>query len=52
MNHADQVLVVKSGQLTTHAAPEQALSAAVIAEVWGVEAHWLGQPGVRGLSIG
>jgi len=52
MNHADRVLVLQRGRLVADGTPEQALSEALIAEVWGVHASWLGQPGSRALSLG
>ena len=53
MNNADRVLVVNQGQLAADAAPDQALSAAIISQVWGVETEWLGNPGRHALvSLG
>jgi len=52
MNHADRVLVLERGALAADGAPEQALSEATIASVWGVAAHWLGEPGARALVAG
>lgn len=49
MNHADRVLVLDSGVMVAEGPPETALAADVIARVWGVEAHWLGEPGARAL---
>jgi len=49
MNHADRVLVLERGRLAAEGAPEEALSEAVIARVWGVAARWLGEPGARAL---
>ncbi len=49
MNHADQVLVLGEGRLLASGAPEAALSAEILASVWGVTAHWLGEPGARAL---
>lgn len=51
MNHADQVIVMNGGKVVTQGAPESALDAAVIADVWQVPARWLGQPGARALAI-
>jgi iron complex transport system ATP-binding protein len=51
VNHADQVLVLKDGRLIAHDAPQAALTEVVIAQVWGVKARWLGQPGARALSF-
>lgn len=50
MNHADRVLVLHQGQLIADGVPQQALSADIIAQVWGVSALWLGEPGTRALS--
>ena len=52
MNHADRVLVLDQGRLVADGAPEQALARALIERVWGVRAHWLGQPGARALVAG
>jgi iron complex transport system ATP-binding protein len=51
MNHADRVLVLDAGMLVAEGPPETALAPEVIARVWGVEAHWLGEPGARALTI-
>jgi iron complex transport system ATP-binding protein len=51
MNHADRVLVLDSGRLIADGPPGQALSEAVIAKVWGVQARWLGEPGARALAV-
>jgi iron complex transport system ATP-binding protein len=50
MNHADRVLVLDSGQLVIDGPPETALSPAIIEQVWGVSAHWLGEAGARALA--
>lgn len=52
MNHADQVTVLDRGRLAAHGPPEQALAADMIARVWGVAAHWLGEPGHQALATG
>jgi iron complex transport system ATP-binding protein len=52
MNHADRVLVLENGRLAADGAPGQALSEETIAQVWGVAARWLGQPGARALVAG
>ncbi|WFL76697.1 ABC transporter ATP-binding protein [Altererythrobacter arenosus] len=52
MNHADRVLVLKEGRLIADGPPEEALATGVIAEVWGVSARWLGEPGARALVTG
>lgn len=49
MNHADRVLVLDRGRLVADGAPDHALSAEVIAQIWGVQACWLGEPGARAL---
>ncbi len=49
MNHADRVLVLERGRLAAEGAPEEALSEAVIARVWGVAGRWLGEAGRRAL---
>lgn len=49
MNHADRVLVVKQSRLVADAAPDVALCEAVIADVWGVRARWIGEVGARAL---
>ena len=52
MNHADRVVVLDHRRIVADGAPEQALAEAVIAEVWGVAAHWLGEAGSRALVVG
>jgi iron complex transport system ATP-binding protein len=52
MNHADHVLVLDSGRLVKEGPPSQALAERTIAQVWGVSAQWLGEPGRRGLVAG
>jgi iron complex transport system ATP-binding protein len=49
MNHADHVVVLDRGRVAASGTPDQALDPAVIARVWGLETHWLGQPGARAL---
>ena len=49
MNHADRVVVLDEGRIAAQDAPDTALSAALIAQVWGVESRWLGEPGERAL---
>ena len=51
MNHANRVVVLDSGRIAADGPPEQALSADVIAEVWGVKPRWLGEPGARALVV-
>lgn len=52
MNHADQVLVLKSGRVEAEGPPEIALASKVIHRVWNCPARWLGEPGERALSLG
>lgn len=52
MNHADRVLVLDRGTLVADGAPAEALSEERIAQVWGVSARWLGEPGARALVAG
>lgn len=52
MNHADRVLVLRDGRLVTEGPPRTSLSLEVIADVWGVTARWLGEPGRFGLVTG
>jgi len=49
MNHADRVMVLEQGALVADGPPETALTPAVIAQVWGVKARWLGEAGARAL---
>src|SRR5690606_11918662 len=49
MNHADRVLVLDGGRLAADGAPQDALAAANIVRIWGVEASWLGELGARAL---
>lgn len=51
MNHADRVLVLNRGQLVADGAPAEALDPALIAQVWGVAAQWLGPDGARALQV-
>lgn len=51
MNHADRVAVLDQGSVQADGPPEQALAEAVLAQVWGVKAHWLGDPGQRALAV-
>ncbi len=51
MNHADRVLVLERGQLVADGPPDQTLSEATIARVWGVTALWLGDKGAMALAI-
>ena len=49
MNHADNVLVLREGRLVANGPPATALSQEVIANGWGVDAVWLGNPGRQAL---
>ena len=52
MNHADRIVVLSGGMKAADGPPEEALSAAIVQRVWGVPAHWLGEPGARALMTG
>ena len=52
MNHADHVLVLKDGALIAQGPPQTALTPDVIARVWQVAAHWIGEPGAMALVVG
>jgi iron complex transport system ATP-binding protein len=52
MNHADHVLVLQDGRLVAEGVPAEALTPEMIAQLWGVTARWLGEPGRRGLLTG
>ncbi|MXO59246.1 ATP-binding cassette domain-containing protein [Altererythrobacter salegens] len=49
MNHADRVLVLGEGRLVADGPPAEALSEAVIEQVWQVPMRWIGGPGARAL---
>ena len=49
-NRADRVVVLDRGRIAADGAPDAALSEAVIADVWGVVARWLGEPGAMALA--
>ncbi len=53
MNHADRVLVLRAeeggGSLVADGSPEQALSSEIIANTWGVDTRWVGEPGAQAL---
>ena len=51
MNHADRVLILDRGRLVADGPPEAVLTPATIAEVWGLDARWLGEPGARALAF-
>lgn len=50
MNHADRVLVLGNGRLVVQGSGEEALAEAILRQVWGVEAHWIGESGKRALA--
>lgn len=50
MNHADRVVVLGGGTVAADGPPDEALSEAVIAQVWGVQARWLGERGAMALA--
>ncbi|MBN8502577.1 MAG: ABC transporter ATP-binding protein [Sphingomonadales bacterium] len=52
MNHADRVVVLDQGRLAADGPPEAVLTAALIEQVWKVQARWLGEPGQRALAMG
>lgn len=51
MNHADRVVVLDHGSVQADGPPELALAEPVLAQVWGVKARWLGDPGQRALAV-
>jgi len=51
MNHADRVLVLDRGTLLADGPPAEALSAGMIARVWGVSGRWLGAAGAQALVL-
>ncbi|MGX7951743.1 ABC transporter ATP-binding protein [Tsuneonella sp. HG249] len=52
MNHADRVIVLYEGVKVADGSPDEALSPAVIEQVWGIPARWLGERGARALVAG
>lgn len=51
MNQADRVLILDQGRLVADGPPETTLTPAMIGEVWGLDGHWLGEPGRRALAF-
>lgn len=51
MNHADRVIVLDGGALVADGLPQEALSEAVIRQVWKVPVQWLGEPGQCALLV-
>lgn len=51
MNHADDVIVLDQGRVAAQGNPETALSEKIIAEVWNLQARWLGVPGHQALAL-
>lgn len=49
MNHADRVLVLDRGRLAADGLAGDALSGGIIRDVWGVDAHWVGEAGRHAL---
>jgi iron complex transport system ATP-binding protein len=52
MNHADRVIVLDSGGVAADGPPQEALTEALIEQVWKVPVRWLGEPGQRALVAG
>lgn len=51
MNRADRVVVLDQGRVVGDGPPAQVLDTALLAQVWGVEAAWLGAPGAMALLL-
>ena len=52
MNHADRVIVLDGGMVAADGPPQEALTEALIEQVWKVPVRWLGEPGHRALVAG
>lgn len=51
MNGADRAIVLERGLIVADGVPSYALCAAQLAQTWGVEARWIGEPGQQALSL-
>lgn len=51
VNHATRVVVLQGGRVAADGSPEEALAEPLLAEVWGVQARWLGEVGKRALAL-
>lgn len=51
MNYVDHVIVLDKGLVAASGPPASALSESVIADVWNLEARWLGTPGHHALAL-
>ena len=49
MNHADHVVVLGGGRVVAQGTAAEALREAVLRQVWGVDARWIGEAGQRAL---
>tara|TARA_B100000678_G_scaffold239019_1_gene209306 strand:- start:541 stop:1302 length:762 start_codon:yes stop_codon:yes gene_type:complete len=50
-NIAERVVLLKKGRILADGPPDEALSPAMLHEAFGIEGHWLGEPGARVLSV-